>query len=100
MPTYEYMTDWGEIVEDFRPISRMVPVGKVTEVELADGVKVPATRIIASAPEGRGDPWKPYVSSRLPRNLEGVPCTPSGKPIISTRAQERDIMSKFGYERE
>lgn len=96
---YEFMSDSGEIIEASFPITKAPAIGSVHTVTNGAGEKVKATRII-SPPSVRGDPWKPYVSNRLPRNLEGVPCTPEGKPIVSTRAQERDIMAKFGYERE
>ena len=101
MPRYEYMTDEGRIIEAVKPMAEADPVGAV--VELADpqrdGASVLATRIY-SRPRLQGDPWKPYVSERLPRNMPGVPCTPDGKPIVTSRQQEREICAKFGYERE
>lgn len=97
---YEFMTDDGRIVEQVMPASQAPDIGQVCDVGLPDGSTVKATRIISTPAAVAGDHWKPYVSMRLPRNLPGVPCTPSGKPIISTRAQERNIMARYGYERE
>lgn len=96
---YEFMTDDGEIVEASYPMRRAPKVGNVYTVTNTAGEKVKATRIM-SLPQVRGDPWKPYISSRLPRNIEGVNCTPAGKPIIETKAQEANIAAKLGYERE
>lgn len=89
------MTDDGRVLEKSYPAAQAPDLGQVVEI---DGVR--ATRILSAPAAVRADNWKPYVSTRLPRNLEGVRCTPSGKPIVETRAQERNICSRFGYERE
>jgi len=101
MPNYEYMADDGRIIEHYRLASDAHDVGEIAQIPDPDapGQMVAATRIL-SLPQVRGENWKPYVSERLPRNLAGVPCTPSGKPIITSRAQERNIMAQHGYERE
>lgn len=44
--------------------------------------------------------WKPYVSDRLPRNLEGIPCTKQGKPFIGSKAVEDEVKARLGWERE
>ena len=102
MPEYEFMTN------DERILTKMCPangpaypeVGQVYDVtDPMTGNEVKATRIM-SVPMRPTDVWKPYVSSRLPRNMPGHPCTPEGKVIVNTQAQERDIMSQGGYERE
>lgn len=100
MPIYEFMTDSGKLIEKRFSVAEMPEVGRVVTLEDPDtGEPVEATRIF-SMPSKPTEMWKPYVSSRLPRNLEGVPCTPSGKPIITSQAQERNICARFGYERE
>ena len=102
---YEFMDDAGRILEADFPMSEAPDLGAVVEIPDPDlnadqGALILATRILSGAPQVRGSNWKPYISERLPRHLEGVPCTPGGKPIVSTRAQEREICAKFGYERE
>ena len=100
MPIYDFMTDDGEIVEALLPMAESGSIGDIMTVTDPDtGEDILATRL-PNPPQVLGDNWKPYISNRLPRNLEGVPCTPSGKPIVTTKAQERDICSKFHYERE
>jgi hypothetical protein len=99
MPLYEFMTDDGQIVEQYMPAGMAPDVGAVVTVTMPDKSIRLATRIL-SMPLVMGDTWKPYVSHRLPRNLKDVPCTPSGKPIVQNKRQEREIMARFGYERE
>ncbi len=93
---YEFITDDGELVEHEMPATEAPDIG--ARVTLPDGRRV--TRVLSRPAAVAGDPWKPYISNRLPRHLKGVPCTAEGKPIITSRAQERNIMAKFGYERE
>lgn len=99
MPTYEFMTDDGRILEAVFPMAEAPPLGEIRTIDDPAGGQVKATRI-PSSHQVQGDPWIPYVSNVLPRNIAGVPCTPSGKPIITTKAQERDICAKYGYERD
>lgn len=89
------MTDDGAVVERQFPASEAPELGAVVVI---DGVK--ATRIVSRPGAVRGDNWKPYVSDRLPRGLAGTKHTPSGKPIIETRQQEREVCARHGYERE
>lgn len=42
----------------------------------------------------------PYVSHRLPRNLDGCECDRSGKPVIRNPRHEREVMARHGYKRE
>ena len=42
----------------------------------------------------------PYLSNSLPRNLEGCDTNRQGKPIITSRNHEREVISRHGYERE
>ena len=92
---YEFITNSGDVLEADFPMSNAPDVGQVVEI---DGVK--ATRILSVPAEVRCDNWKPYASDRLPKGLPGCRHDKSGRPIIETRGQEREVMSKFGYERE
>lgn len=98
---YEFRTDDGRVLIMSMPGKDAPAIGSINEIPdpQAGGKLVAATRIM-SVPSIRGDNWRPYVSSRLPRNLAGCNCTPSGKPIIESRSQERNIMARHGYERE
>lgn len=46
------------------------------------------------------DSMYPYVSNRLPRNLEGCKTDTNGKPVIMSKRHEREIASRHGYARE
>ncbi len=96
---YEFMDDEGNIIEASYSMADAPAVGSVVTVERPDGEHVEATRIM-STPAVQGDNWRPYISSRLPRHLKGCRTTPSGKPIIETKQQEREVMARGGYERE
>ena len=88
----------GEVLE------RNFPIGKAPEViETDDGVT--CARDFQS--EGAGPSAQvaaamkyPYVSSRLPHNLEGCPADSKGKPVILSQRHEREVMSRHGYIRD
>jgi hypothetical protein len=42
----------------------------------------------------------PYVSQQMPRNLPGCETNKKGQPIISSRRHEREIMGRYGLERD
>lgn len=42
----------------------------------------------------------PYVSTALPRKLEGCRTDRSGKPIIESKRHERNIMARHGFEKD
>ena len=42
----------------------------------------------------------PYVSHSLPRNLEGCDTNKKGKPVITSRNHEREIMTRHNLERD
>jgi len=102
MPEYEFKTADGRILTKVCPANGPDFPEPGTEHEVVDpetGYMVKATRIM-SVPSRPTAVWKPYVSNRLPRNMPGQPCTPDGKVVVNTQAQERDIMVQGGYERD
>lgn len=42
----------------------------------------------------------PYVSKRLPHNLEGCPTNAKGQPVIVSPRHEAEVMSRHGYSRD
>ena len=91
---YEYQAEDGSTVEIEKPVSQCDYVGKVI-VHEGRRLKRVASRETSSPPV-----WKPYISNRLPRNVEGCKCDPQGKPIIETQAQEREVAARLGWSRE
>lgn len=94
MPIYEYVDDNGHIHEIVKSMKDADDLGTVID---HNGVLL---KRVASGFMEPTSGWKPYVSSCLPRNLPDCECTPVGKPIIKNREQERNIMAKYGWERE
>lgn len=92
---YEFQREDGAIVEADFPMSQAPDLGQVV---LLGGI--PCTRICSVPAAVRGDNWKPYASHRLPRNLKGCKCDATGKPIVESRTQEREIAAKLGFTRE
>lgn len=54
----------------------------------------PAATFSGEKAKEKFDKMYPYVSSRLPRNIPGVPCTRSGKPIILSKSHEREVAAQ------
>ena len=101
MPMYEFerLVD-GKMVERFYEMRDVPDIGGVIVVEgralrriVSSGVQVSAE--VATVVHGY-----PYVSHSLPRKLDGCECDPQGKPIVRSRAHERNIASEHGYERD
>ena len=42
----------------------------------------------------------PYVSSRLPKNLAGCDCDKYGKPVITSKSHEREVMARHNLRRD
>ena len=91
---YEFQNADGRVIERQLPAAEAPKVGTPIVV---DGV---VFKRIASVGTSSPPVWKPYISSRLPRNLEGCDCTPQGKPIINSQAKEREVCARLGWERE
>lgn len=98
MPLYEFIHDGsGDTIE------RIFPMGEAPQ-EIKIGKKKYRRNFAASQPVGAqvgfASQGYPYVSNRLPRNMDGVHCDSSGKPIIRTQQHEREIMAKHNLMRE
>lgn len=98
MPMYPFIDEaTGETVELMYSMSEAPSIGTTVEV---DGRVL--TRVVA---DYQIDPATnrsqyPYVSSSLPRNLEGCTTNSQGKPVIMSRRHEREVMARHGYAKE
>lgn len=97
--TYEFITDDGRIIERIIPMRDAPRIGERVSIWDAGGRTFIAATRIASTPRVQGDNWRPYISDRLPRNLDGEPTTEDGRVIVTDREQEARICSKFGFVR-
>jgi len=93
MPLYDFEASDGSAVEIHFSMADAPPIGSTIERDGETLIRVPSATPTLPV-------WKPYISNRLPRNLEGVACTPAGKPIIDSQATERRVASMLGWERE
>ena len=91
---YEFEAEDGERIDIVYHMGEAPEIGQVVEVGDKRFKRIPSN---SSSP---AKVWRPYVSSRLPRNLPGCECTPEGKPIINTQAQERSVGAQLGWSRE
>lgn len=97
---YEFeQLDTGERIEYPFLMSDAPSIGDVVDIPLPDGTTTLARRV-ASDVVCTGDPWQPYVSERLPRNLKDQPTDNQGRVIVKNREQEATICSRFGYTRD
>jgi len=92
---YEFTDEAGEPVELAMPVSEAPDIGAT--IAGPDGRLL--TRV-ASLPPKPTETWKPYVSRRLPRHMDGAETNASGQPIVRTQAEERSLASRLGWERE
>lgn len=97
MPSYEFKTESGQIIEVAFAMSDAPAVGSVYQHPMFG----PVTRILSStqiSPNFTTSTY-PYVSRALPRNLPGCRVDKQGHPIIESRRHERNISSMHGYQR-
>lgn len=96
---YDFVNDiTGKTVELHYSMANVPSIGEVIEHE---GEKL---RRIACCQVDAGIDAKvhgyPYVSSSLPRNLKGCDTNRQGKPIVTSRRHEREVISRHGYSRD
>lgn len=94
MPLYPFISESGEVYEVSYSMRDAPSIGDIIEL---DGKKL--TRIVSNftVDPGTNRNQYPYVSTALPRKLEGCPTNAQGKPIIMSRRHERNIAAMHGY---
>jgi hypothetical protein len=94
---YEFLDSDGNVVEITMLMRDAPSIGSIITHE---GQTL--TRI-ASTPQvdpGTNRSQYPYVSTSLPRRLEGCKATKQGKPVIMSKRHEREIMARHGFEKD
>jgi len=96
---YDFVNDTtGKTVELHYSMADVPSIGEIIEHE---GERL---RRIAGCQIDAGIDAKvhgyPYVSSSLPRNLKGCDTNRQGKPIVTSRRHEREVISRHGYSRD
>lgn len=94
---YEFLDPDGNVVEIDFPMREAPSIGSIINHEGRT-----LTRI-ASTPQvdpGTNRHQYPYVSTSLPRRLEGCKTNRQGKPIIMSKRHERNVMAQHGFEKD
>jgi len=94
---YEFLDSDGNVVEITMLMRDAPSIGSIITHE---GQTL--TRI-ASTPQvdpGTNRHQYPYVSTALPRRLDGCKTNRQGKPVIMSKRHEREIMSRHGFEKD
>lgn len=96
---YDFVNDiTGKTVELHYSMANVPSIGEVIEHEGEKLRRISCCQIDAGmAAKVHG---YPYVSSALPRNLEGCGTNGQGKPIVTSRNHERELRSRHGYSRD
>jgi hypothetical protein len=92
---YEFQANDGEIIEEHFSMAEVPSVGETIEREGKE-----YTRIFSSEQKVHDYKWFAYESRALPKRLPGFKHSKNGNTIIESRKQEREVMSKYGYERD
>ena len=97
MPSYDFITKEGKIVEVVLPMCDVPSIGG-TYAHPLFGELVRIAHSAQVSPNFTTGTY-PYVSHALPRNMPGVRCDSQGHPIIHSRREERNVASRHGYVR-
>jgi hypothetical protein len=98
MPSYSFIDEsTGESCELVFAMKDAPSIGTTVEVDGKQFVRVVSDYQVDP---GTNRSQYPYVSSSLPRRLDGCKTDRQGKPIIESRRHERNVMAQHGYEKE
>lgn len=100
MPVYLFKSveDESKILEMYFSYADAPPIGSLIEDSGSSWMRIPSFQI---SDDVQNVVHKyPYVSSALPKNIGDCEKTKGGKPIIQSRAHERNICAKYGFVRE
>jgi len=96
---YDFVNDiTGKTVELHYSMANVPSIGEVIEHE-GEKLRRKAGCQIDAGIDAKVHGY-PYVSSSLPRNLEGCDTNRQGKPIVTSRRHEREVISRHGYSRD
>lgn len=97
MPSYEFRTESGQVIEVVFAMSEVPAIGGTYDHPMFG----PVTRVPSGTQVSTNFTTStyPYVSRALPRNLAGCRTDPQGHPIIESRRHERNVASRHGYVR-
>jgi len=97
MPEYPFRTERGETVDLFFPMSKVPSIGAT--IEHPDHGRIVRLASSAQVSPNFTTGTYPYESRALPDTIEGCPRSARGKPIVTSRRHERELMARYGLVR-
>jgi len=94
---YEFLDESGNVVE-LEMLMRDAP--SIGTIITHDGRRLTRIASMMQVDPATNRHQYPYVSTSLPRNLEGCGTTRHGKPIVMSKRHEREIMARHGFEKD
>jgi len=94
---YEFLDESGNVVEINMPMRDAPSIGSIINHE---GRALTRIASDMQVDPGTNRHQYPYVSHSLPRNLDGCKTTRKGKPIVTSKRHEREIMAQHGFEKD
>ncbi len=97
MPRYEFQLQGGqEVIEEYFPVAECPELGSTivhngkTYIRILSAGHAPLIQPV----------WQEYESITLPRNMPGHKHGTFGRTVVSSQAEERNIMAKLGRKRD
>lgn len=97
MPLYDFTDERGEPVEVHYPMSGVPSIGAT--VQHPDYGLITRVASKAQISPNHCSGTYPYVSRALPDTIPGCPRNAAGKPIVTSRKHERELMARHNLVR-
>jgi hypothetical protein len=94
---YEFEDENGNLVEINLPMREAPSIGSIIT---HDGRTLRRIASLVQVDPATNRSQYPYVSTALPRRLEGCRTDKKGKPIVTSKRHEREIMARHGFEKD
>lgn len=94
---YEFTDPDGNVVEIVMSMGDAPSIGSIITRE---GRQLTRIASAVQVDSGTNRSQYPYVSTSLPRSLEGCKTVNGGKPLIMSKRHEREIMARHGFEKD
>ena len=94
---YEFYDPSGNVVEIDFPMREAPSIG---DIIVRDGVELVRVPSMVQVDPATNRSQYPYVSTALPRRLQGCKTNRQGKPVIMSKRHEREVMARHGFEKD
>ncbi len=95
---YEFTDETGNLVEIDLPMREAPSIGSIIVRDGRTLTRIPSLSVQVDPATNRSQ--YPYVSTALPRRLDGCKTDRMGKPIIMSKRHEREVMARHGFEKD